>query len=82
MQHPGSDRHYSSAKCQESCGGCSGRSPSGCSAIRMAADELVSLAEPAMFLVLSQWYEDFTQISDEDVQRLLERAAGSLSRAA
>ena len=55
---------------------------SGCSAIRMEADELVSVAEPEMFLAVSQWYEDFPQISDEDVQRLLESAAGSLSRAA
>jgi putative phosphoribosyl transferase len=56
--------------------------PSGCSAIRMEADELVSVAEPAMFFAVSQWYEDFPQISDEDVQRLLESAAGSLSDAA
>ena len=55
---------------------------SGCSAIRMEADELVSVAEPEMFLAVSQWYEDFPQVSDEDVQRLLESAAGSLSRAA
>ncbi|MFZ0862422.1 MAG: phosphoribosyltransferase [Candidatus Sulfotelmatobacter sp.] len=55
---------------------------SGCSAIRMEADELVSVAEPEMFLAVSQWYEDFPQISDEDVQRLLESAAGSLSHAA
>jgi predicted phosphoribosyltransferase len=48
----------------------------------MEADELVSVAEPAMFLAVSQWYEDFPQISDEDVQRLLESAAGSLSHAA
>lgn len=54
----------------------------GCSAIRMEADELVSVAEPAMFLAVSQWYEDFPQISDEDVQRLLESTAGSLSHAA
>ncbi|MBZ5680485.1 MAG: phosphoribosyltransferase [Acidobacteriia bacterium] len=55
---------------------------SGCSAIRMEADEVVSVAEPAMFLAVSQWYEDFRQISDEDVQRLLENDAGSLAHAA
>jgi putative phosphoribosyl transferase len=42
---------------------------SGCSAIRMEADEVISVAEPQMFLAVSQWYEDFTQISDEDVRR-------------
>jgi putative phosphoribosyl transferase len=55
---------------------------SGCSSIRMEADEVVSVAEPEMFLAVSQWYEDFSQISDEDVQRLLESNAGSLTRAA
>jgi predicted phosphoribosyltransferase len=54
----------------------------GCAAIRMEADEVVSVSEPEMFLAVSQWYEDFTQISDEDVQRLLDGAAGSLSHAA
>lgn len=55
---------------------------SGCSAIRMEADEVISVAEPEMFLAVSQWYEDFTQISDEDVRRLLERPVDSLPRAA
>lgn len=54
----------------------------GCAAIRMEADELISVAEPETFLAVSQWYEDFTQISDEDVRRLVESAAGSLPRAA
>lgn len=54
----------------------------GCAAIRMEADELISVAEPETFLAVSQWYEDFTQISDEDVRRLVERATGSLPRAA
>jgi putative phosphoribosyl transferase len=55
---------------------------SGCSAIRMEADEVISVAEPEMFLAVSQWYEDFTQISDEDVRRLLERPVDSLPSAA
>ena len=55
---------------------------SGCSAIRMEADEVISVAEPEMFLAVSQGYEDFTQISDEDVRRLLERPVDSLPRAA
>jgi predicted phosphoribosyltransferase len=54
----------------------------GCAAIRMEADEVISVAEPETFLAVSQWYEDFTQISDEDVRRLVESAAGSLPRAA
>jgi len=55
---------------------------SGCSAIRMEADEVVSVIEPELFLAVSQWYQDFGPVSDEDVQRLLENAGGSMPRAA
>jgi len=55
---------------------------SGCSAIRMEADEVISVEEPEMFLAVSQWYRDFTQVSDEDVQKLLHNAEGSMPRAA
>jgi len=54
----------------------------GCSAIRMEADEFVSAAEPVAFLSVSQWYRDFAQVSDEEVQRLLQRAERSMARAA
>jgi len=55
---------------------------SGCSAIRMEADEVISVAEPELFLAVSQWYQDFRQISDEDVRSLLDRSAASIPRAA
>ncbi len=54
----------------------------GCSAVRMEADEVITVAEPDQFLAVSQWYQDFSQVSDEDVQRLLESARGSPARAA
>jgi predicted phosphoribosyltransferase len=54
----------------------------GCSAIRAEADEVVSVAEPEQFLAVSQWYEDFSQISDDDICSLLNQAAGSLPHAA
>ena len=54
----------------------------GCSAIRMEADEFVSVAEPEMFVAVSQWYRDFAQVSDEQVQRLLQKAERSMTRAA
>jgi len=53
----------------------------GCSAIRMEADEFISVEEPELFLAVSQWYRDFTQVSDEDVQRLL-ASESSVPRAA
>jgi putative phosphoribosyl transferase len=55
---------------------------SGCSAIRMEADEVISVAEPDLLLAVSQWYRDFSQISDEDVRSLLDRSAASIPRAA
>ncbi|MBZ5667894.1 MAG: phosphoribosyltransferase [Acidobacteriia bacterium] len=55
---------------------------SGCSSIRMEADEVISVAEPELFLAVSQWYQDFNQISDEDVRSLLDRSAASIPRAA
>ena len=55
---------------------------SGCNAIRMEADEVISLAKPEQFLAVSQWHQDFTQVSDEDVQRLLESTIDPIPRAA
>ena len=55
---------------------------SGCSAIRMEADEFIGMAEPDLFLAVSQWYQDFSQVSDEDVRSLLDRSAASIPRAA
>jgi putative phosphoribosyl transferase len=54
----------------------------GCSAIQMEADEFVSVERPEMFLSVSQWYSDFAQVSDDEVQRLLQSAETSTGRAA
>lgn len=35
------------------------------------ADEVVCLATPAPFLAIAPWYEDFSQVSDEEVRGLL-----------
>jgi len=53
-----------------------------CSAIRMEADEVISVAEPEMFLAVSQWYENFRQTSDDEVRALLEGLGSSMPRAA
>jgi putative phosphoribosyl transferase len=54
----------------------------GCNAVRMEADEFVSVAEPEMFLAVSQWYRNFAQVSEEDVQRLLQNTESPLAPAA
>jgi predicted phosphoribosyltransferase len=43
--------------------------------IREEADSLVCLAAPPHFHVVSMWYQDFSQTSDEEVRNLLESAA-------
>ncbi len=39
------------------------------------ADELICLATPAMFFAIGQFYDDFSQTTDEEVSACLERAA-------
>src|SRR5439155_5460683 len=38
-------------------------------------DELVVLATPDPFYAVGQWYRDFEQVGDEEVARVLDRAA-------
>lgn len=44
--------------------------------LRRSADEVVCLQSPAMFSAVGQWYEDFGQTTDEEVQGILGSAAG------
>jgi len=53
-----------------------------CSAVRMEADEVISVAEPEKFLAVSQWYEDFSQTSDDEVCALLGSSDSSAPHAA
>jgi putative phosphoribosyl transferase len=39
------------------------------------ADDVVALATPASFVAVGQWYGDFTQVSEVEVNRLLAAAA-------
>jgi putative phosphoribosyl transferase len=42
---------------------------------REDADRVVCLQTPANFMAVGQWYDDFGQTSDEEVEQLLARAA-------
>jgi putative phosphoribosyl transferase len=46
------------------------------------ADEVVALQTPEVFFAVGEWYESFPQVSDEQVQQLLERARRPLSPSA
>jgi putative phosphoribosyl transferase len=43
--------------------------------IRRVADEVVAVMMPEDFLAVGQWYQDFSQTSDDEVRELLARAA-------
>ncbi len=43
-------------------------------------DEIVCLAQPEPFYAIGQFYEDFHQVSDEEVRDLLQRAARRIAR--
>jgi putative phosphoribosyl transferase len=48
-----------------------------CREIAEDADEAICAAMPESFQAVSQWYEKFTQTTDEEVRELLARANGS-----
>jgi predicted phosphoribosyltransferase len=45
------------------------------------ADRVVCVLEPEEFQAIGQWYDDFSQLSDQDVVRLLEHSVTDLARA-
>jgi predicted phosphoribosyltransferase len=48
--------------------------PDTVAALRQAADVVICPATPEPFLGIGRWYEDFAQVTDEDVRALLARA--------
>jgi predicted phosphoribosyltransferase len=48
--------------------------PQTCSEMRKEADEVVCYCTPEPFHAVGLWYEDFSQTSDEEVEKLLEEA--------
>lgn len=40
--------------------------------LRRAADEVVAILQPVSFYAIGQFYDDFTQVEDEEVKRLLQ----------
>ena len=48
--------------------------PSTCDEFSVEVDELVCIIRPEPFIAVSYWYSQFSQTSDAEVRRLLERA--------
>ena len=53
--------------------------PDTCREIEQEADETICLSTPPFFQAVGQYYEDFSQTSDEDVRELLSQAAQDMS---
>jgi predicted phosphoribosyltransferase len=53
--------------------------PDTCREIEQEADETICLSTPPFFQAVGQYYEDFSQTSDEDVRELLNQAAEDMS---
>jgi predicted phosphoribosyltransferase len=47
---------------------------SACREIQHQADEVIAVMIPERFYAVGQWYQDFSQISDEEVRELLAQA--------
>ena len=52
-----------------------------CVALRREADDVVCLVTPEPFIAVGGWYDDFRQVSDEEVRGILDRAAAAQSQA-
>ena len=55
-------------------------SPPAVRALSRVADDCVCVMVPEMFQAVGQWYEDFSQTSDDEVRRLLKDAATRIRR--
>ncbi|HZE71792.1 MAG TPA: phosphoribosyltransferase [Pyrinomonadaceae bacterium] len=51
--------------------------PETCDEYRMGVDEIVCAITPEPFYGVGQWYQDFTQTTDEEVRQLLEKSAAT-----
>jgi predicted phosphoribosyltransferase len=48
-------------------------SPDACRQIRDLAGDCICLAEPESFSAVGEWYEDFRQVTDEEVREILQK---------
>jgi len=49
-------------------------STEACERLKKEVDDFVCLATPASFMAVGEWFTDFRQVNDDEVQRLLEEA--------
>jgi putative phosphoribosyl transferase len=54
--------------------------PETCDALRQVVDEVVCAVTPMRFHAVGEWYEDFSETTDETVRDLLQRSAAEGTR--
>lgn len=52
---------------------------STCDEFRSLVDQVICAATPDPFGSVGTWYEDFSQMTDDDVRRLLRQASATVS---
>jgi putative phosphoribosyl transferase len=55
--------------------------PEACTELQGDVDDVVCARTPGHFRAVGAWYEDFEQISDDDVRQLLTRACAEAGTA-
>ncbi|MDB5074708.1 MAG: putative phosphoribosyl transferase [Chloroflexi bacterium] len=55
--------------------------PDTCAELRNEADEVICAVTPEPFMAVGYWYEDFSQVTDEEVRDLLARTARERAQA-
>ena len=53
--------------------------PETCASLRREVDDVVCALVPEPFFAVGNWYEDFSQISDEEVRQLLRAGSASMA---
>jgi putative phosphoribosyl transferase len=56
-------------------------SPDTCELLKEKVDEVVCAVTPEPFYAVGLWYEDFSQVSDEEVRELLQQSASEVAPA-
>ena len=56
-------------------------SPNTCELLKAHVDEVVCAATPDPFYAVGLWYQDFSQTTDEEVRKLLQRTAAEVAHA-
>jgi putative phosphoribosyl transferase len=51
--------------------------PETCASLRLEVDNVVCALTPEPFFAVGNWYQDFSQTSDEEVRQLLQPAGAS-----